>query len=189
MKTAEADSLIQKVTKGFKTLTVSEKFKKKAIEHLKTWLTDKQYQEYVPQIKYLVDQKKWDVILDSFYQVMPFGTGGRRGRMGIGPNRINRWAIRSSAQGHSQYLLKKHGRSAQKKGVVLAYDVRFFHQKGIYSEKLPNPVWGLNCKDLAMAAAEVYAANGIKVYFFDERPFGKVPFPYSLHPENQVRAR
>jgi phosphoglucomutase len=58
--------------------------------------------------------------------VIPFGTGGRRGEVGIGTNRINPWTIRASAQGHAQYLLKKYGDEAKNRGVVLAFDVREF---------------------------------------------------------------
>ena len=107
-------------------------------------------------------------MLDAFYQVIPFGTGGRRGLVGIGPNRINTWTIQASAQGHSQYLIKMFGEEAQKRGVVLTYDVRKYTQKGIYDDSAPNPVMDLDGKKLAIAATEVYAANHIKVFMYNE---------------------
>ena len=94
--------------------------------------------------------------------------GGRRGEVGIGPNRINPWTVQSSAQGHSQYLLKLHGEEAKTRGLVLAYDVRQFFTNSKFDDNLPNPVRNLNCKDLALAAAEVYCANQLKVYLFDD---------------------
>jgi phosphoglucomutase/phosphomannomutase len=120
----------------------------------------------VPQIHYLIEAGQWGVLLDSFYQVIPFGTGGRRGPVGVGPNRINPWTIQASAQGHSQYLLRHYGAAARERGVVLTFDVRRFAQKGVYAEDRPNPVRDLDGWRLAQAAAEVYAANGLKVYLF-----------------------
>jgi len=163
----DAKALVEKTKNGFKTLQVSEKYITSALTRLNQWLTDKPFEDYVPQIKYLIESKKWDFLLDSFYQVIPFGTGGRRGLVGIGPNRINTWTIQASAQGHSQYLVKQFGDDAKKKGVVLTFDVRKYTQQGIYDESLPNPVMNLDGLKLAQAAAQVYAANDIKVYMFD----------------------
>jgi phosphoglucomutase/phosphomannomutase len=152
---------------GFSRLDVSEKVKSAALNHLSTWLTDPAFTEYTAQIRYLIEAGKWDLLLDSFYQVIPFGTGGRRGPVGIGPNRINPWTIQASAQGHSQYLLKLYGDEARRRGVVMTFDVRTYSQRGIYSEEIPNPVQDLDGWKLAQAAAEVYAANGIKTYLFE----------------------
>jgi phosphoglucomutase len=99
--------------------------------------------------------------------VIPFGTGGRRGTVGIGPNRINPWTIQASAQGHCQYLFKQFGDEVRKKGVVLTYDVRKYTEKGVYDPDIFNPIMNLDAKDLAKAAAEVYAANGVKIFMFD----------------------
>ncbi len=158
--------LFAKAENGFARMDVSAKVKSVALNHLKTWLTDPVFETYVPQIRYLIESEKWDVLLDSFYQVIPFGTGGRRGPVGIGPNRINSWTIQASAQGHSQYLIKHYGESARHRGVVMTFDVRKFTAKGTYAEDLPNPVKDLDGWKLAQAAAEVYAANGIKTYLF-----------------------
>jgi phosphoglucomutase/phosphomannomutase len=164
---SDKTTLLEKAKNGFKALDVSDKYKDFALEWLSIWLTEEIFKDYVPQIRYLIESEKWDFLLDSFYQVIPFGTGGRRGLVGIGPNRINTWTIQASAQGHSQYLIQHYGDEAKKRGVVLTYDVRKYQQKGIYDENLPNPVMGLDCRQLAHAAAEVYAANAIKVYIFD----------------------
>jgi phosphoglucomutase/phosphomannomutase len=160
--------LLEKTRAGFKSLNIADKYKQSALKWLKVWLTDDAFKDYVAQINYLVENENWDFLLDSFYQIIPFGTGGRRGLVGIGPNRINTWTVQASAQGHAQYLIKQFGDQAKRQGIVLTYDVRKYTQKGIYAESLPNPVMNLDCKQLAVAAAEVYAANEIKVYMFDD---------------------
>ncbi|MAG07894.1 hypothetical protein CMO89_00305 [Candidatus Woesearchaeota archaeon] len=164
----DINTLIEKAKQGFSTLEVGDKYRKSALKWLKLWLTNDMFKEYVPQISYLIEKEKWDFLLDSFYQVIPFGTGGRRGLVGIGSNRINMWTIQASAQGHSQYLIKHYGKEAKQKGVVLAYDVREYTEKGVYNDSLPNPVMNLNCRQLAEGAAMVYAANGMKVYLFED---------------------
>jgi phosphoglucomutase len=163
----DTDTLIAKAKDGFGFLEVSQKYIDSALKWLKVWLTDEAFSDYVPQIHYLIENGKWDFLLDSFYQIIPFGTGGRRGPVGIGPNRINTWTIQASAQGHSQYLVKEFGEAAGQRGVVLTYDVRKYSQKGVYDDSLPNPVMDLDGKRLAQAAAEVYAANDINVYLYD----------------------
>ena len=163
----DTKTLIAKAKKGFSSLEVSKKYIDAALKWLEVWLSDKAFNAYVPQIKYLIENGRWNFLLDSFYQVIPFGTGGRRGLVGIGPNRINAWTIQASAQGHSQYLIKEFGQAAKKRGVVLTYDVRKYTQKGVYNDSLPNPVMNLDGKRLAIAAAEVYAANDIRVYLYD----------------------
>ena len=163
----DTNTFIAKAKDGFKTLDVSEKYINSALQWLEVWLTDETFNDYVPQIQFLIDNARWDFLLDSFYQVIPFGTGGRRGLVGIGPNRINPWTIQASAQGHSQYLVKAFGEEAKQRGVVLTYDVRKYTQKGIYDDSKPNPIMDLDGRQLAAAAAGVYAANDIKVYMFD----------------------
>ena len=85
---------------------------------------------------------------DAFYKDMEFGTGGMRGIMGIGTNRINAYTLGKSTQGLSDYL-KKTFKSEPIKAVI-AYDCRN------------------NSKSLALKVAEVFSANGIKVFFFSD---------------------
>ena len=160
-------ALLKKAGDGFGNLSVSEKYIESALKWLELWLTNDIFKDYGSQIRYLIESEKWDVLLDSFYQVIPFGTGGRRGLVGIGPNRINPWTIQASAQGHSQYLIKQFGQAAKKRGVVLAFGVRKYTQHGVYDDSRPNPVMNLDGIQLAEAAAAVYAANDIRVYMFD----------------------
>ena len=159
---------LTKAKDGFNTLDVSQKYVEAALKWLEIWLSDQMFADYVHQIQYLIENERWNFLLDAFYQVIPFGTGGRRGLVGIGPNRINTWTIQASAQGHSQYLIHMFGEEAKNQGVVLTYDVRKYVQKGIYDDSAPNPVMDLDGRKLAIAAAEVYTANQIKVYMYDE---------------------
>ncbi|MBT8364091.1 MAG: phospho-sugar mutase [Deltaproteobacteria bacterium] len=163
----DAAALLKEAKAGYRTLNVSEKYVDSALKWLEVWLTDHTFEDYVPQIRHLIDSGKWNILLDSFYQIIPFGTGGRRGLVGIGPNRINPWTIQASAQGHSQYLIKQFGEEAKKRGIVLAFDVRQYTQQGIYDDTRPNPVMNLDGLQLSEAAAAVYTANDLKVYMFE----------------------
>ncbi|MBL0712249.1 MAG: phospho-sugar mutase, partial [Desulfosarcina sp.] len=160
--------LMAQTRAGFEQLDISDQYVEAALKWLETWLSDDAFEAYRPQIEHLIKSEAWDFLLDAFYQIIPFGTGGRRGLVGIGPNRINTWTIQSSAQGHAQYLIKAYGQEARRRGVVLTYDVRVFTQQAPYDPNLPNPVMNLNCRQLAEAAAVVYAANGIKVFMYDD---------------------
>ena len=152
------NALLAKAKDGFSTLDISQNYVDDALKWLEMWLSDAMFADYVSQIQYLIDNERWNFLLDAFYQIIPFGTGGRRGLVGIGPNRINTWTIQASAQGHSQYLINMYGEDAKQRGVVLTYDVRKYVQKGIYDDSFPNPVMDLDGRKLAIAAAEGRAA-------------------------------
>ena len=146
---------------GFATVDAPVAITAKATQYLNAWLTGPEYAAYVPQLEWLIAQKKWSFLLDSFYQILPFGTGGCRGPVGIGPNRMNLWTLGASLQGHSEYLKQKFP-GHPKLGVVLAYDVRkFMDKRGFYNPALPNPVLTLTSRNFCEYAAGVYAANGI----------------------------
>lgn len=70
--------LILKVKEGFNALKVDSKYKEKALEDIRLWLTNSQFSKYQPQIINLIENQKWDILLDSFYQIIPFGTGGAK---------------------------------------------------------------------------------------------------------------
>lgn len=166
-KTNSIDSIIKQAQNAFSQITKDQKIVSDAIKHLTLWLTDREFESYIAQIKYLINQKNWAYILDSFYQIIPFGTAGRRGEVGIGPNRINPWTIKASAQGHAQYLTKQYKNSAKTRGIVFAYDVRKFPGNKYLNPSIEYPLKDLTSKKLAYMAAEVYAASGIKVYLFE----------------------
>ena len=87
-------------------------------------------------------------IKERFYRELEFGTGGLRGVLGAGINRINKYIVRKTTQGYAEYI-KKAGADACRRGVVIAHDNRRFSVEF--------------CKE----TAGVLAANGIKAYIFD----------------------
>ncbi|MDD4289015.1 MAG: phospho-sugar mutase [Atribacterota bacterium] len=101
---------------------------------------------------------KEDEIQDRFYKDLEFGTGGMRGKIGMGTNRMNIYTVGKSTQGLADYLLENID-NASSKGVVIAYDPRYKSRE--FSER----------------AAGVLTANGIKVYLFtDIRPTPELSF-------------
>lgn len=159
--------LLHDVRAGFDTLSIPESYKMSALGFLEQWLTGEEFLVYAKQIEHLIQSKQWDYLLDSFYQVIPFGTSGRRGEVGVGPNRINTYTIQASAQGHSQFLIKRYGEHAKSRGVVCGYDVRQFVGNAYLSLEY-NPLLNKTSKDFAHEVACVYAANGITVRVFPE---------------------
>src|ERR1700751_5810445 len=89
---------------GFASIEAEESLKDRALNNLKTWLSLEDFRAYRPQIQWLIEQKQWAGLLDRFYQILPFGTGGRRGAVGVGPNRMNLWTVAASPQGHFENL-------------------------------------------------------------------------------------
>src|SRR5262245_62709407 len=169
--------LLDAAAQGFQTIDADPAFKIKAIEFLKQWLTGAVFAPYRPQIEWQISAGKWADLLDAFYQVLPFGTGGRRGAVGIGPNRMNLWTLGASVQGHCEYL-KIYFPGITDLHVALAYDVRQFEDKRkVYNPGLSNPVLHLSSRDFAQFAARVYAANGIRSHILppDSRRYVATP--------------
>jgi phosphoglucomutase/phosphomannomutase len=149
---------------GFQTIDADAALKDRALGNLKTWLTQPEFAVYRPQLDWQIANKQWAALLDQFYQVLPFGTGGRRGAVGIGPNRMNLWTLGASVQGHCEYLKEKFP-GVEPLQVALAFDVRrFLDNRKIYNPELPNPVLGVSSKDFCHFAATVYVANGVHVH-------------------------
>jgi phosphoglucomutase len=156
--------LLAQAADGFRAIDADARTKEQALKYLGQWLTAPEFAAYRPQLEWLIAQRQWPGLLDRFYQILPFGTGGRRGPVGIGPNRMNRWTLGASVQGHCEYLRERFP-GVEPLRVVLAYDVRQFEDKRhSYNPDLPNPVLHLSSKDLAHYAAGVYAANGIHAW-------------------------
>jgi phosphoglucomutase len=151
------------IISGLRTVSVPEAYREQAIRYLSTWWNGRRYAAFHPQLERLAVRGKWDVLLDSFYRVLPFGTGGRRGPVGIGPNRINQDTVVTSVQGHVQYLRRRFAGECLR--VVIAFDVRVFRDlRGIYDPSVANPLLGMRSRDFARMAAAVYAANDVEVY-------------------------
>src|SRR6266481_252605 len=112
---------------GFKGIEAPQALKDQGLKFLKTWLTDAEFAPYRPQLQWLIEQKQWAGLLDRFYQILPFGAGGRRGPVGVGPNRMNLWTLGACVQGHCEFL-KERFPGVEPPKVPLAYDVRGFEQ-------------------------------------------------------------
>ena len=156
-------ALLDAARVGFAGLSVPPALQVTALDNLRRWLAEPPFSPYRYQIRALIAARRWDLLLDSFYQVIPFGTGGRRGPVGVGPNRFNPWTLAASVQGHAAFLRQTRGDGPL--SVVVAFDVRAFRDSGgqlIAGE--PNPVLGLSSRDFAEIASEVYAAAGISVW-------------------------
>lgn len=152
------------VSAGFDSIDAPADCKDQALNALRQWLTASEFAAYRPQLLWLIDSRQWAGLLDRFYQILPFGTGGRRGAVGIGPNRMNLWTLGASVQGHCEYLKERFPEVSNPLHVIIAYDVRQFEdQRKQYNSALPNPVMHLSSRDLAHHAAGVYVANGIHV--------------------------
>jgi phosphoglucomutase/phosphomannomutase len=156
--------LMEQLAGGFRGLEAPQEYKRQALGFLRVWLQEKDFSSYRPQLTWLIQTGQFAGLLDRFYQILPFGTGGRRGAVGIGPNRMNLWTLSASVQGHCEYL-KQRFPGGKALSVVLAYDVRQFEDKRKqYNPDLPNPMLHLSSKALAQAAAGVYAANGLHAH-------------------------
>ena len=109
-----------------------------------------------------------DLLFDAFWQVLPFGTGGRRGRVGYGANRINPAIVAMTVQGQCHYLLKTFPH-AKNPTVVVANDVRVFRDiAGTYSFLgQDHPLLEMSSRSLGKLACEIYASNGIIAYFME----------------------
>src|SRR5690349_20941532 len=147
--------LLTQAAEGFRGVAAEPALKEKALVSLRQWLTGPEFAAYRPQIEWLCQTGQWAGLLDRFYQILPFGTGGRRGPVGVGPNRMNFWTLGASVQGHCEYLKEKFPGTPRLQ-VALAYDVRRFEDRGgNYNRELPNPLLGVTSRDFARHAAQV----------------------------------
>lgn len=127
------------------------------VEKINTWLNGNYDDDTKLEIQKLLDSKSNTELTDSFYRDLEFGTGGLRGIMGAGSNRINKYTIGTATQGLANYLLNKY--PGEKIKVAIAHDSR---NKSDYFAKI---------------TAEVFSANDIHVYFFKElRPTPELSF-------------
>src|ERR1700710_2090880 len=147
--------LLAQAAEAFRGIEADEALKARALKYLGQWLSAAEFAPYRPQLEWLIAQRQWAGLLDRFYQILPFGTGGRRGAVGVGPNRMNPWTLAASVQGHCECLVEQFPDVRGLK-VAVAYDVRQFEDKNRnYNPELPNPVLHLSSKIFAQQAARV----------------------------------
>ena len=131
---------------------------KQVTEKAQRWLTPAYDAETQAEVKRMLENPDKTELIDSFYKDLEFGTGGLRGIMGAGTNRMNIYTVGAATQGLSNYLNKCF---AGKKdiSVVVGHDCRN------------------NSDKFAKISADIFSANGIKVYLFDDlRPTPEVSF-------------
>ncbi|MCH2597755.1 MAG: phospho-sugar mutase, partial [Pirellulales bacterium] len=101
-----------------------------ALENIRIWLSEPRYAEYADQVIEHIESGKWQELDDAFWTIIPFGTGGRRGRMyPIGSNAINDRTIGESAQGLANYvkqqaISEEQGSPVTNLSCAIAYDTR-----------------------------------------------------------------
>ncbi len=112
-----------------------------------SWLNGSYDEETKKEIKALLDAGNEKELIDAFYRDLEFGTGGLRGIMGVGTNRMNKYTVGVATQGLANYILKQGGSNYK---VAIGYDSR--NNSDIFSK----------------AAAEILSSNGISVYLYDD---------------------
>jgi len=129
------------------------------IEKANVWLSGAYYDEKTKnEVRRMLANDDKTELVESFYKDLEFGTGGLRGIMGVGSNRMNIYTVGAATQGLSNYL-KREFAAMKQISVVVGYDCRN------------------NSKYFAQTAADIFSANGIKVYLFDElRPTPEISF-------------
>jgi phosphoglucomutase len=122
------------------------------------WLSETYDEDTRKEVRRMLDNDDTSELIDSFYKHLEFGTGGLRGIMGVGTNRMNKYTVGAATQGLSNYLKKNFADLPQIK-VAIGHDCRN------------------NSRFFAETSAKIFAANGIKAYLFDDlRPTPELSF-------------
>ena len=136
----------------------NEDLLKQVTARAQIWLGDGYDEETKAAVRAMLDNEDKTDLIEAFYKDLEFGTGGLRGIMGAGTNRMNIYTVGAATQGLSNYLKKAFADLPQIK-VAIGHDCRN------------------NSRKFAEVAADVFSANGIKVYLFDAlRPTPEVSF-------------
>jgi phosphoglucomutase len=124
----------------------------------KTWLSESYDEQTRAEVQAMLDNEDKTELVESFYKILEFGTGGLRGIMGAGCNRMNIYTVGSATQGFANYL-KEAFKDLPQISVVVGHDVRN------------------NSRLFAETVANIFSANGIKVYLFEgPRPTPEVSY-------------
>ena len=131
---------------------------KQVTEKAEKWLTPAYDAETQAEVKRMLENEDKTELIEAFYKDLEFGTGGLRGIMGVGSNRMNIYTVGAATQGLSNYL-KKNFKDLPQISVVVGHDCRN------------------NSRLFAETSANIFSANGIKVYLFDDmRPTPEMSF-------------
>lgn len=127
-------------------------------ERAQQWLAPAYDEETRKEVQRLLDDSDKSALIDAFYRDLEFGTGGLRGIMGVGSNRMNIYTVGAATQGLSNYL-NKNFKNLKQISVVVGFDCRN------------------NSRLFAEISANIFSANGIKVYIFEDlRPTPEISF-------------
>ena len=127
-------------------------------EKAKKWLSPDYDEATRKEVQRMLDNDDKSELIEAFYKDLEFGTGGLRGIMGVGSNRMNIYTVGAATQGLSNYLLKNF-KDMKQISVVIGHDCRN------------------NSRLFAEISANIFSANGIKVYLFDDmRPTPEMSF-------------
>jgi phosphoglucomutase/phosphomannomutase len=137
---------------------------KDAADRLRAWLEGTVPMGFPEVLARHLEAQHVPLLFDAFWQVLPFGTGGRRGRVGYGSNRFNPTTVAMTVQGHCNYLSATF--PGKKISVIVANDVRVFNDfAGVYRFLGGNhPLLGTSSRSIAKLACEIYAGNGVVAY-------------------------
>ncbi|MCC8038226.1 MAG: phospho-sugar mutase [Bacteroidales bacterium] len=131
---------------------------KQVTEKAQQWLSDAYDDETRAEVRRMLDNEDKTELIESFYKDLEFGTGGLRGIMGAGTNRMNIYTVGAATQGLANYL-KEAFKDLPEISVVVGHDVRN------------------NSRHFAEIVADIFSANGIKAYLFDTfRPTPELSF-------------
>lgn len=137
----------------------NEELLKQVEAKAKKWLGPEYDEETRAEVQAMLDADDKTPLIESFYRDLEFGTGGLRGIMGAGTNRMNIYTVGAATQGLANYLNDAF-RELPQISVVVGYDVRH------------------NSRKFAELTADIFSANGIKVYLFDAGcPTPRYPMP------------
>ena len=135
-----------------------EKLLQEVTAKAQTWLSDSYDEQTRAQVQAMLDNEDKTELVESFYKTLEFGTGGLRGIMGAGCNRMNIYTVGSATQGLANYLNEAF-KDLDQISVVVGHDVRN------------------NSRLFAETVANIFSANGIKVYLFEgPRPTPEVSY-------------
>lgn len=141
---------------------IEEKLLKEVTEKANLWLGEGYDEETKAEVKKMLESDDKTALVESFYKNLEFGTGGLRGIMGAGSNRMNIYTVGSATQGLANYL-KDAFKDLDQIKVVVGHDVRN------------------NSRKFAETVANIFSANGIKVYLFEGcRPTPELSFAIRL---------
>lgn len=136
----------------------NDELMKTVVAKAEKWLDEKYDAETRAEVKAMLDAEDKTPLIESFYKDLEFGTGGLRGIMGVGSNRMNIYTVGAATQGLANYL-KDTFKDLPQISVCVGHDVRN------------------NSRKFAELTADIFSANGIKVYLFDDcRPTPEISY-------------